>query len=113
MISHMQKIVMTAAALLLSASIAFAALSLDAAKSQGLVGEQPDGLLGVVAASASPEVTLLVRDINAERAKKYQDIAARNGTPVEQVQAVAGQKLINATPPGQFIKNAAGGWQQK
>jgi uncharacterized protein len=107
------KALMTAVAVVMSASMAFAALSLDAAKSQGLVGEQPDGLVGIVTAAPTSELAALVGDINAERLKKYQDIAARNGTQVGQVQAVAGQKLINSTPAGQYIKNASGSWQTK
>lgn len=108
-----RKFLLTAAALVVSASVAFAALSIDAAKSQGLVGEQPDGLLGIVTPSPSPELSALVGDINAERLRKYQDIAAKNGTQLSQVQAVAGQKLITTTPPGQYIKNASGSWQAK
>lgn len=108
-----KKIILTAAALLMSASVAFAALSLDAAKSQGLVGEEPNGMLGSVSATPSAEVKALVDATNAERLKKYQDIAAKNGTQVDQVEAVAGQKLLTVTPAGQYIQNASGGWQKK
>lgn len=113
MISRFQKVVFAAAALIMSASVAFAALSVDAAKSEGLVGEQPNGLLGIVTTAPSPDVETLVSQTNAERLKRYQDIAARNGTQVEQVQAVAGEKLVSTTPPGQYIMNASGGWQKK
>lgn len=113
MISRFQKIVFAAAAVLMSASVAFAALSVDAAKSEGLVGEQPNGLLGIVTAAPSPDVQALVSQTNAERLKRYQDIATKNGTQVEQVQAVAGEKLVTATPAGQYIMNAAGTWQKK
>ena len=108
-----KKLVFAAAAVLLSGSVAFAALTLDAAKSQGLVGEQPNGMIGSVAATPSADVQALVDATNAERLKKYQDIAAKNGTQVDQVEAVAGQKLVNVTPAGQYIMNAAGGWQKK
>ena len=111
--SVFQKIILSAAAVVISASVAFAAISIDAAKSEGLVGEQPNGLLGVVTASPSADVQALVSQTNAERLKRYQDIAAKNGTQVEQVQAVAGEKLVTATPAGQYIMNAAGTWQKK
>jgi len=40
------------------------AISLDAAKAQGLVGEKPDGYIGAVG-SASPEVSALIRELNS------------------------------------------------
>jgi uncharacterized protein YdbL (DUF1318 family) len=108
-----RKFTLALAATVLSASVAFAALSLDAAKTQGLVGEQPNGMIGAVDAGASPDVKALVDSTNAARLQRYQDIATKEGTPVEQVEAVAGEKLVNATPAGQYIKTAAGAWQKK
>lgn len=113
MIATFQKVILTTAALVLSTSVAFAALTLDAAKTQGLVGEEPNGLIGSVAATPSADVKALVDATNAERLKKYQDIATKNGTQVDQVEAVAGQKLLTVTPAGQYIMNASGGWQKK
>ena len=91
---------------------ALAALTLEAAKSQGLVGEQPDGLVGAVDSSVYG-VAELVAETNKERIATYKDIAAKNGTALPQVQALAGKNLIQQTPAGQYIKNAAGGWQKK
>jgi uncharacterized protein YdbL (DUF1318 family) len=108
-----RKFILALAAIVLSGSVAFAALSLDAAKAQGLVGEQPNGMIGAVDAGASPDVKALVDSTNAARLQRYQTIAAKEGTPVEQVEAVAGEKLINSAPTGQFIKTAAGTWQKK
>lgn len=105
------KLALVAFALFMSVSIASAALNIDAAKQDGLVGERPDGLLGAVSGSA--EVDALVNSVNAQRMAKYNAIAQKNGTPVNQVQAVAGQSLIAKTPPGQYIMNSAGGWQKK
>ena len=69
-------------------------------------------LLGVVAAS-TPDVTSLVDTVNAERLAKYEAIASKNGTDLEQVKALAGQKLIGGAVSGQYIMNAAGVWQKK
>lgn len=111
--SHLAvKLILTVFAMIVTTTMAFAALSLDSAKTQGLVGERPDGMLGIVAA-ATPEVQALVDNTNTERLAKYQGIAAKNGTPLTQVQALAGKKLIDNTPSGQFIMNAGGGWQKK
>lgn len=106
------KLILTVFAMIVTTTMAFAALSLDSAKSQGLVGERPDGMLGIVSA-ANPDVQALVDNTNAERLSKYQQIAAKNGTPLEQVQALAGRKLLENTAPGQYIMNAGGSWQKK
>lgn len=87
------------------------ALSLDQAKGSGLVGEKPDGYLGVV--QASPEVEKLVQDINRQRAEKYKQIAAKNGTALAAVETLAGKKAIEITPPGQYVQAASGEWVRK
>lgn len=107
-----------ALALFLAASFvaipASAAADLMTVKAQGLVGEQPDGLLGLVNPAAAPaDVASMVSTINAERMGKYQAIAAKNGTPVAQTQALAGEKLMGQTPAGQFVKAPDGSWLRK
>ncbi len=92
---------------------AFAA-DIVSAKAQGQVGEQTDGLLGVVDPATAPaDVSSMVLTINAERMAKYQAIADKNGTPVEQTQALAGQKLMGQTPAGQFVMGPDGQWMKK
>ena len=85
-------------------------LTLGEAKSQGLVGEQPNGMLGVVK-NATPELVSLVTDINLKRKAAYEKIAQRNGTNINVVQQLAGEKAIAKTPTGQFVKSA-GQWRQ-
>jgi uncharacterized protein YdbL (DUF1318 family) len=87
------------------------ALSLDEAKSQGLVGEKANGYLGVVV-SGSQEAQSLTNDVNRKRQQAYQDIAARNRTPLETVEALAGEKAIQNTKPGHFVEGPAG-WTRK
>lgn len=94
-------------------SSATLALGLDEAKTRGLVGETPDGYLGVVAENPSPEVKELVRDINDKRRDKYEEIAARNGTSVGVVEKLAGKKAIEKSPAGIFVKVPEGTWIQK
>src|SRR5262245_18210759 len=88
------------------------ALDLDGARAQGLLGEQADGYVGVVAAMPSPEVVALAEQVNAKRRAHYAEIAARNGTPVEAVAALAGKKLVESAPSGQWIK-PKGEWLKK
>ncbi len=96
-------------ALLITCQAAFA-LDLQAAKSQGLVGETLTGYLAPV--KATPEVQQLVKTINTKRKAQYKKIAQRNGTSLQAVEQLAGKKAIEKTPPGQFVK-VNGGWQKK
>ena len=79
------------------------ALDLDAAKAQGWIGERRDGYVGLVDAAAPAEARALVDQINAERRAAYESVARQNGVPREQVEALAGQKLIARAAPGTFV----------
>jgi uncharacterized protein len=87
------------------------AISLDEAKAKGLVGEKPNGYLGMVNPSGG-EVEALMNDINQKRRQAYEEIAKRNKTPLNAVEALAGQKAIQNTKPGNFIEGP-GGWMKK
>ncbi len=100
------------AAGLLLAAPAIAQSSLESAKSAGLVGERADGLLGVVG-SASSQVQAMVREINARRLARYQEIARRTGSSLPAVQAVAGEKAIAQAPSGTFVMEKSGNWRRK
>lgn len=99
------------AVLLLTISPLVMALELDAAKVQGLVGEQPDGYLGVV--QATPDAVALAADINAKRKAAYEGIAKQNGATLAQVAALTGQKVIDKAAPGTYIKSPNGQWVKK
>ncbi len=113
----MKKIVktisLTLIAIVFSVSVALAGLTVDAAKSQGLVGERPDGLLGIVSSQASEELQTLVSITNEERIIRYQAVAAKNGIDIEQVKVLTGKKLISATAKGEYFMDASGNWQRK
>ena len=89
------------------------AIGLHDAKAQGLVGEQPNGYLGLVKPGAAGDVKALVNDINAKRRAEYQSIARRNNTPVNVVEALAGKKAIERTAPGRYVKLPSGKWTKK
>ncbi len=115
----MRNVLSTAALVLTAALLAFAAApnasaeDLDAAKAAGWVGERPDGYLGVVGDSAPPEAKKLVTDVNARRKLKYAEIAKENGTSIDAVAALMGEKLIERTPPGQYVMGVDVRWQKK
>ena len=80
-----------------------AADPLDDAKAAGLVGEQPDGYLGLVRPDAPASVAALVADINAKRGTHYAEIAAGTASTVDLVGAVVAQKLYKEAPPGHYL----------
>jgi len=89
------------------------AMNLQEAKTKGLVGEQPNGYLGLVKADAGSDVKAMVNEINGLRKKEYQSIAQRNKTELNVVETLAGKKAIEKTPSGQYIRLPAGGWTKK
>jgi len=91
---------------------AFAA-DLQQAKTQGLVGEQPNGYLGLVTSSAPADVKQLVADINRQRRASYENIAQRNKTSLQAVEALAGKKAIDKTSSGHYVKLPSGQWVKK
>ncbi len=88
------------------------AIELDTAKAQGLVGEKPDGLLGIVGAPTG-ELQALVSDVNTRRMAVFRDIAAKNGQGLAAVQAVSGDEFISRTPRGQYVMDSTGHWTKK
>lgn len=87
------------------------ALDLTAAKNQGLAGETPSGYLEAVN-NPSVETKGLLNRINTQRREKYKSIAQQNGTTITAVEQLAGEKAINMTKPGNFIKTN-GNWVKK
>ena len=86
-------------------------VDLQTAKSQGLVGETPEGYLAAIK-SPSAETKALIESINLKRKQKYQEIAARNKTSLQTVEQLAGKKAIEKSKPGSYIKQG-GSWQKK
>ena len=102
-------------AVLLVLGVAFSstsawAMSLDEAKSAGYVGETQQGYLGVV--KSAPGVEQLVNQINLERRQHYREIARKNGTSLNAVEAIVGQKLIGRAGPGEYVQGPSG-WVKK
>ncbi|TAK98591.1 MAG: DUF1318 domain-containing protein [Rhodospirillaceae bacterium] len=87
------------------------AIDLDSARTQGLVGERADGLVSAV--SNAPGVPALVQSVNAARLESYREIAAKEGTKLDAVQAVAGAKQVQkARENGWYYMDASGAWKK-
>jgi uncharacterized protein YdbL (DUF1318 family) len=89
------------------------ALELDQARASGQIGERPDGLVGAVSPNASAEVKALVDMINKARMDAYRAVAQKEGTALEAVQKVAGDKqLQTAARSGWYVMTANGTWKK-
>jgi uncharacterized protein YdbL (DUF1318 family) len=80
----------------------------QAARQQGLVGEQPDGYLGIVG-TPTPALTAIVNDINIQRKRQYTQQASASST-VEQMAFVTGCNLISRTVAGEKYRTPDGRW---
>ena len=88
--------------------------TVDAAKAQGVVGEQTDGFLGFVKGGGDPKVRAAVAAINAGRAQVYREAAQRNGVSPEAAGVAAFQEVIRARiGPGEYYRDASGNWVRK
>ena len=88
------------------------AITLEQARSQGLIGETARGYVAPVK-PASPDVTQLVNQVNAGRRAEYQKISQRTGSTLDQVEALAAQKLFGQLPSGTYIQGIDGRWARK
>lgn len=83
---------------------------LGQAKSTGLLGEQPNGYLGVVTQQGN--AAEIARLINEARRAEYQKLAKANNIQLSDVEAMAGKKALEKTPSGQYIQ-LNGKWLKK
>jgi uncharacterized protein YdbL (DUF1318 family) len=99
-------------------TVSFAAVAanespLTQPKAAGLIGEQADGYVGFVTQNVPADVRRLVEDVNAKRRAGYQQIAAKQGTPVSEVEKVGGKTAIEKTLPGNYVRDLNGNWYKK
>jgi uncharacterized protein YdbL (DUF1318 family) len=108
----MKQILMGLALLVLGANSAFA-ISLQDAKSSGLVGERNDGYVGYVVTPPSADVKAVVNDVNNQRKAKFSESAMSNNLQIEQVAHRFYQLAVTATKAGQYYQVADGEWVKK
>jgi len=94
----------------LAMNLSEAMSKLGPSKSQGLIGEQPDGYLGVV--KNKNDAQSIVNLINRARKAQYQKMAKANNLSLSEVEALAGKKAIQKTDSGKYIK-VGGKWVKK
>jgi len=99
--------------LFLFGALAANAATLDGAKVAGQIGEGVDGYVHLVDKNAPADVKALVKDVNNKRREKYAGIAKTRGVSVENVAALAGAKLVERTPAGQYVMDSNAKWRKK
>ena len=86
---------------------------IDAAKAQGVVGEQADGYLGI-RTTADPDLRTAVSATNSARRQVYAASAADVGTSTEVAAArMFESQLLPRISTGQWYRNASGQWVQR
>ena len=108
----MKRILLGFFLVLLGAQTAFA-LTLQEAKSRGLVGERNDGYVGYVVTPPGAEVKVVVKDVNNKRKAKFAETAKRNNLETEQVAHRFYQRAIAATASSHYYQDVSGAWIQK
>ena len=112
-------VVTAVAALGVAASAAFAQTPaqkslIDAAKSQGSVGEQADGYLGFRNPSSDGALTQAVQSTNAARRAAYARSAQAAGTAPDVAAARAFETIVMPRiSSGEWYRNAGGQWVQR
>ncbi len=106
----MKKIISICLALIFSAAVW--AADLGDLKSQGIVGELPNGYLGLVVTDANSETRQLITNINSKRKAIYQKQAVKNKIPLSEVEKIAAKRNFAKTRAGNFVK-LNGQWTKK
>jgi uncharacterized protein len=112
-VKYLSAAIATYTLLALAAPLPAFALDLDEARKAGLIGERADGLVAAVAPGANAEVTALIETINRARMDTYRALAQKEGTALEAVQAVAGERQTQtAARNGWYVMDASGRWRK-
>ncbi|MEI9906389.1 MAG: YdbL family protein [Asticcacaulis sp.] len=97
-----------------AADVAASKALVDAAKAQGIVGEESNGYLGYVTASADPALKAAIDEINAGRRDVFAQAAAKNGVPIEAAgQSAFANSIFPNLPAGYYYQDASGAWVKK
>lgn len=99
------------ASLLLMSQLSLA-LTLDEARSQGLLGENAKGYVELTPRGNS-DAKALMTEINNQRKAKYAKIATKQKTELTAIEKIAGEKIVEKLNAGEFYKDASGKWHKK
>ena len=96
------------------ADVAASKARVDAAKAQGVVGEQNNGFLGFVTPSSDASLKAAVDEINAGRRDVFGQAAAKNGVSIDAAGASAfANVILPKLNAGEYYQDASGQWVRK
>lgn len=84
----------------------------NSAKASGLIGEKPDGYVGIVG-NATPELRRMVDDTNIKRKAVYAEKAKAERATVEEYAFTSGCLLIAKTQAGMKYQAPGGAWKTR
>jgi uncharacterized protein YdbL (DUF1318 family) len=112
--SSLSRRVLLALPLALLASSAMAqSRVLDGPRQAGTVGERFDGYAVVRDPSQLQALTPMVNQVNAERRQVYQQRAAAERVPVDQIGRVYAAEIFKSAPAGTYFLQESGQWLRK
>lgn len=82
-------------------------------KADGLIGEQADGYIGLVTNDVPADIRRLVNSVNAKRKAGYEQIAAKQGVPLSEVEKVGAKTAFEKTVRGNYVRDTNGTWRKK
>lgn len=102
-----------AACVVFSAALpAGAASTLDEYRAQGIIAERYDGLVEI-RSQGTPDAERLVKEINAKRLEIYNQRAASQHVPVEEVEKIYAAEIAGKAPAGTYFKKPDGSYARK
>lgn len=105
------KSLLIATTLLLTSQLSLA-LTLDEARSQGLLGENTRGYVELTPRGKS-DAEALMTEINSQRKARYLEIATKQKTELTAIEKIAGEKIIEKLNAGEFYKDSNGTWHKR
>ncbi len=75
------------------------------AKKNGIIGEKPDGYLGMIDINTPQKIQSAMEEINIKRKSVYMDLAKQQKVSLDVVSALTGEKLISNLPAGHYYYN--------
>ncbi len=86
--------------------------AIEAAKDEGLIGENINGYLEVIT-SVDPALKRQVDELNAARREAYAKLADQQGQSLSTVARLTGEKLVAGESSGRYVFDDSDRWVKK
>lgn len=86
---------------------------LDQFRAQGVIAERYDGFVELRTGDAPAAARALVDEVNAQRRQLYQERAAAEDAPVDEVGKVYAERIVQRAPVGTYFRQPDGSYIQR